>query len=629
MTTKPEVEVDPVTFAVLVSRFQYVAWAIRDVMLMSSRSSILSVVQDYSTGIFNGDGEIIMLPDLLPIQMCQSDQALKPVIQAYAGDIEEGDLFVNNSPYHGNGHVYETNLFCPVFYEGELLFWTMDRPHYMDMGASEPSTVHIFARDVYQEGIHLPPFRVGRKHHLDEHWVEFFLANTRYHASQKGDLLACVGSVWHGERLLHEICRKYGKETVKTWLRQWMAYGDQRVTEEIRKLPKGTWYCEDRLDPWPGLTRPEGIILRLQVTIDPEAATITFDGRECDEQVPFGGNTSRASFGGGCMEGLLTCLDPTLPRNGGAYQRFQFITRKGTVVDPNYPAATAAASTLVPDRLANMVMKLFAEITGGDRGSAGMGMEGCSIGLFVGQHPKTGEPYGATCFVSNAGGPGMQGYDGWPGLFAPACMGVMLYEPIELHELLWPHMVSELTFPMDSSSPGQWRGGPSVLYDIGPLYGDFQVYGFGDGLVNPPGGVLEGWDGSVCWHRIIDRKTRKVVRDCWKQMFELVKPGEAWQAFSNPGGGFGDPLNRDPELVRWDVREELVSPRAAREVYGVTLDYGPETYAVDYEATRKLREELGNIPAEERKRQLQEQYRREDPERYRLQPSAFQWRRIA
>lgn len=591
---------DPTTFAVILLKLQYIARVMWDVMAMSSRSSCLNVALDFCTGILDRNVNTLIVPDFsLPGFTTWVNLGLLPVVDAYEGDIKPGDLFINNSYYEGCAHIPEINVYCPVFYNDELLFWTSNRPHHNDIGCYLPTGMNVWAKDIYEEGLHLPPYRIARNWKLDEHFANLLYRNIRYPKVFRGDHLAVIESVWAGEKKLIELIEKYKADTIKQWQDEWQDCGDRRTAEEIRKLPKGTWYFEGTSDSYP--FAPKGLTVRAKMTIDPDEAKIHYDLTESDDQVEGGINCCPAMALVGATTGTLFCLDPTLPRNQGSYNHVTVELRKGSAFWVTFPHTATACTTIIRDHLCNGIMETFAEIDP-KRGHAACGYEGTSDAYFAGVDPKRNEPYQLIPFVALSGGCASYGYDGWPGFVHCSSGGAEPSTPVEVHELRYPHLIRENYFPKDSGGYGQWIGAPGGRWTVEPIGHDMMVSSFGDGIEHAADGVLGGGDGMRGWHRIVDPKTREHIATLGHKSFYTVKQGQMWEGGVQGGGGFGDPLDRDPEKVRWDTREERISLRAAREVYGVILNTEPEQYEVDCEATRKLREEMKKIPLEERKK---------------------------
>ncbi len=592
MSTQNRNQIDPGTFAVLCSKFEAVAKEMAETMLMTARNLLLAAVRDFSCSIQTGDCRIIAQEDVLPIQTVSGELALRPIAELFAGDIHPGDCFLNNSAYHGNSHVGDFSIAVPVFYRHELLFWSVNRAHQMDIGAYIPSSGSPYFKDVFEEGLQIPPIRIQRNYKDSEEILRMLKANFRYPEMFYGDFLAQAGSLRVGEKRLIEVCDKYGIELVKHFVEEYIAYGDRRAAEEIRKLPKGTWEANAVTDAFP--FAPNGIHTRVKMTIDPDAALITFDASESDDQVAGGVNASEATATAGVVIAALQVLDPTIPRNHGCLEHFKAVLRKGSVQNPRWPASTSLSSTIIPDRMLNAVAVAFSRAVP-EISHSQAGYRGGSGGLFMTgtDFRKNNQAYTTVPFFATSGGPASNGYDGWPNYFSAVCAGAMRLESVELHEERFPHLVQMVEYDTDSGGVGKWRGGLATRQILKPVNTRLTIYAGQDGNSQPSFGVLGGGKGRLGEPYIVDPTTGQVIRVLPNCMFGLVvEEGQALGAVACGAGGWGDPLERDPDMVRDDVRNGLVSLRSAREDYGVALDTGPELYRVDQEATRRLRQEL-------------------------------------
>jgi N-methylhydantoinase B len=415
-----------------------------------------------------------------------------------------------------------------------------------------------------------------------------------------GDFLAGVGACRIGEREIAELCQKHGVETIKAFLDEWQEYGRKRMVEAIRALPGGTWRNETRLDPFP-LVAEEGIRIALEMTIDPGEGFITLDFTDSDDTVPGGLNMSEATVLAAGITGVLNNLDPTLPQNEGAFSRIRFVTRENCVVGPvQHPACASMATTTVADRVINVVQSCFAQLGDGIGMAEGaLGMP-ASCSVISGVDPRRGgAPYINQLTVGGLGGPGVHGHDGWMTYGIPVTGGVLHGDSLEVDEQRFPILYECHELIPDSGGPGRWRGAPGVECRIRQRLAPGTWIYPSDGHHNPAKGVAGGLPGrrSDVWKYGPEDPTRQ---DLAKVSQEVLQPGEVLVSESCGGGGYGDPLDRDPEKVRWDVREGFVSLESARDVYGVVLDSGPETYAVDRDATTRLRASLRSRDGEAR-----------------------------
>jgi N-methylhydantoinase B len=239
-----------------------------------------------------------------------------------------------------------------------------------------------------------------------------------------------------------------------------------------------------------------------------------------------------------------------------------------------------------------MVFYLFEEIMPG-RGHGAHGSEGATVASLAGTDFRRGRaPYGSTHFFAASGGGASKGCDGWVNQFCVGDGGNLTVSSVELVELAVPQIVWEVGIVTDSGGAGQWRGAPGSYHRIQPRQHDMTIIAFGIGHTDRPLGVAGGKPGTLVDHWIERHGTHGKVRNLSNIGIFEAKAGEDWVCYANGGGGYGDPLERDPEIVRDDARNYIVSVKAARDEYGVVLDTKPELYEVDDEATEKLRAEL-------------------------------------
>jgi N-methylhydantoinase B len=584
--------IEPFLMVLLSRRFEAISRQMTNTLLRSARSIVVNTARDFSCSISDASGRLVCLAEGLPIHVASSGLVAKVMSELFE-DIRPGDCFLNNSPYYGNTHHADHTMCVPVFFEGEHLFTAMARAHQADCGNSEPTTYMPFARDLYQEGaLDFPCVRVQRDYQDVKDVVRMARMRIRVPDQWYGDFLAAVGACRIGEREIAELCRKHGAEIIKAFSNEWQEYGRKRMIEAIRALPKGTWLNENRLDPFP-LVADEGIRIRLRMTIDPDEGVITLDFTESDDAVPGGLNMSEATVLAAGITGVLNNLDPTLPQNDGAFSRIRFVTRENCVVGPaEHPTCASMATTTVADRVINVVQSCFAQLggkTGMAEGALGM-PAACSV--ISGTDPRRGgAPYINQLTVGGLGGPALHGHDGWLTYGIPVTGGVLHGDSVEMDEQRFPILFECHELIPDSGGAGQWRGAPGVECRIRQrLAPGVWIYP-SDGHFNPAKGVAGGRPGrrSDVWKYSLTDPRRQ---DLPKVSQECLQPGEILVSESCGGGGYGDPLDRDPEKVRWDVREGFVSLEEARNVYGVIVDTGTELHAVDREGTKRLRAEL-------------------------------------
>ncbi|MBW2056150.1 MAG: hydantoinase B/oxoprolinase family protein [Deltaproteobacteria bacterium] len=585
-----DAEVDPITFSVVVARAEGIMSEMTETILATARNPILYGAKDFTCTLLNARAKVLFMFDCLPVHVGTLSPALRWVIRSFGDDIHEGDVFVNNASFAGNAHVGDWTMFAPIFYKGKFVVWAVNKCHLIDIGCPLPTTGDVYAKEIYQEGMHFPGVRLCRNHEIIPDLIRFIGYNFRYSRQWYGDFLAQTGSLWVAENRVIELCDRFGYDTVKGCFEETLRYGDRKMREEIRKFPKVT-VEEEMISEKIEEFCPEGVNLRMKLSIDPDRGVITFDYREMPDQLECSYNLTYATARCSAIQGTLPVLDPSLPLNDGVMDHIEVLLREGSIAGiPRWPAATSIATTGFCDTITNLVFKTWSKILP-DRAIAGMGEFSVANLDASGVDPSTGEPYGHQYYLAAAAGGATEGFDGLPHMFAPCIMGNMGYEFIETFELAVPNIVWEISAARDSGGPGKWRGGVSVGQRIQPVNHEMLLIYAATGYTNRPFGLYGGLAGSSDDHWIVDHHTGKRLRHLSSAGNATVGPDEEWVAVTSGGGGYGDPAERDPEAVRADVRDGFVSLEAARDIYKVVINTEPELFEVDYAATEKLREQ--------------------------------------
>ncbi len=581
---------DPVIFATLANRLDSIVRESMQSCVQSARSSVLQA-RDLSASISDPDIRLVSIAQGLPIHVLTSNMAIAPIAELF-DDIAPGDCFLNNTPFLGCAHHADYCFCTPVFHGDKLMFWVMLRAHQADTGAPVPTVYLPFAKDVYEEGIHWPCVRVQRDYKDVADVVRIATANIRVPEQYYGDFAAAVGATRVAERRLTALIEKYGPDTVEQFVDEWIDYGSRRMVDEIKSLPQGTWENETTLDPLP--FAPEGVTIKIKLTVDHSEEALIVDLTDNPDQFDAGVNLTEATSKASVMEGIFWCLDPTLPHNQGAFDHVRFKLREGCMVGiPKFPIGTSVATTFTADRMASCAISLMAKVAP-DKGGGEGGYIHWGLSVFSGKDFRhNNAPYVDELLISGAaagGGPGMKGYDGWLTWTCGAASGSNWSTAAELWEKAHPHLIEcGAQVILDSEGAGEDCGSPAMRIVVRARGNPTVAAGFGDGKVFPPKGVLGGDSGGPSLGFVLDEQGERIQELPLIGLFE-IKAGHALEAVTTGGGGYGDPLDRDPERVRDHVRKGWVSVEKARDTYGVVLDLEPELFAVDYEVTRKVRE---------------------------------------
>ena len=312
-----------------------------------------------------------------------------------------------------------------------------------------------------------------------------------------GDFLAGLGSARIAERRLKEFCQKYGKETVKRFIEDWMDYSERRMIQSIGALPKSHLVNTGRSDPLEGIL-PDGLELKVVVDIDPDEAMIHVDLSDNPPSVDCGLNTSQASATSAVMGAIFNSLDRDLPRNAGTFRRITFKYAEDSVVGaPKFPHSCSVSTTNVAERLVNITQSAFAKIGEGHGLAEGGTGLGAGMAVLSGKDHRHGDArYVNRMMLSTNGGPAGHEADGWVNYAIPVIAGLMYRDSVEVDELKHPFRVESLGLVPDSAGAGRHRGAPAQEVTYTPLENDVTVIIPCDGQVAPPRGVLGGEDGT-------------------------------------------------------------------------------------------------------------------------------------
>ncbi len=577
--------------AVLANRFDVIVREMTNTLFRTGRSAVLNMARDFSCCIVTADNQLLTAAEGLQAHVLGAGLQTSSMMELQP-DLAPGDAFLHNDPLSGNTHPADHTLLVPVFIDGRHMFTASAKAHQADCGNSEPTTYMSYARDVYEEGaLIFPCVRVQRDYKDVEDIVRMCRSRIRVPEMWYGDYLAAVGAVRIGERRLQELADRYGRATLEQFVDEWLDYSERRMTEAIRELPSSRLRVNGCHDPLEG--HEGGIPINATIDIDSEAGRIEVDLRDNDDCQPLGLNLSEACARAGVMIAIYNCLPDDVPHNAGSFRRVEILIREGSLAGGlTHPHSASVSTTNVLNRLINAIQSGFAGLGAGHGLAEGAGACGPGFAVFSGVDPQTGVPYVNQLVLGNNGGPGTPVCDGWITYAMPDCAKTIYIDSIEVLEQKYPIHFRSLRLLPDSGGAGRFRGAPGSEVVFGPARGTMQVFYFADFGHHPPVGVLGGADGSLAAVEKIDREGTAAPKPTIGDV-ELAT-GEWVRGLESGGGGYGDPLDRDPDAVRLDVLDRWITLGAAQDDYGVVLTGSAdgEDLAVDLAATESLRSQI-------------------------------------
>jgi N-methylhydantoinase B len=554
--------VDPITLQVIQARLAGIVQEMQNSLFRTGYSTIIRESQDASCAILNTQGEVVAQHVVLPLHMGAFPACAAAILKAYPrSEIHEGDAFIINHPYLGGSpHAPDMGVFTPIFYRGEWVGFAANMAHKSDIGGTVPGSGSGNAREIYQEGLHLPPVKYMSRLQPVKEIDAMLAANSRTAALVIGDLRGQVGAARLGERRMAELIERYGKGTVLESTEMLTDYSENRVRRTIAAWPDGESEGESFVDhDGIDLTRP----IRIHVKIKKTGDRLHFDFSASSDQTQGPANIRPPLVRAACAYCLVALVDRFLPINQGLSRVIEATFREGSVVDPRFPAAV---NTYMPTALtvAEAVLRALAPFVPDKRISGGSGSAALVLG---GRHAASNRAY--VHYEIFSGGTGAR--TGKDGVSATAFhLSNCKTAPIEIIESEFPTRVERFEMIPDSGGAGEWRGGLGFARDYRILADEVRFSMRTDKhAIEPFGsdGGLPGGRGTCIVNPGTSRETHLPSRfgDYRLQKDDIVRverPG---------GGGLGDPFKRPVDQVLEDVRQGYVSAAQASAHYGVAI----------------------------------------------------------
>lgn len=581
-------KVDIFTLEILANALNSIAEEMFWTAIRTAKSSIFYETLDFSTAITRWDGETVAqavgIPLFIGVMDFSAKHMMREAIQEY-GKVEPGDILISNDPYSTGTHLNDVALSMPIFCKGKLIGIAVAKGHINDIGGMNPGSWGPGSSEIYQEGLFIPTVKYYVAWERNPDVVKLIKANSRIPEYIFGDLEALAAALRLAYRRVNELADKYGLRAVEEAMNYVIDRGEVLARKKLEKLPKGEFTAEDFLDDSGETDEP--LKIKVKVKITGRDFVADFSDNPSAVRAPI--NTTYPATVAAVRIVYIATLDPHLSYNNGIVKPLKVIAPEGTIFNAKKPYPVSVYwETLT--YAADLVWRALAphlphKLTAGHFLSV-------VAETIAGVDPRTGEYF--VLVEPNPGGWGAaHDRDGESGLVSFAD-GETYATSVEVAERKFPIIVERYELnTADGTGHGKFRGGFGIVKDY-RLYADEASFTTAVNRARfPPWGLEGGCDGTVNYMTII-RNGKELMRVRRIVNFTLKK-GDIVSIRSGGGGGWGNPLERDPELVLWDVINEYITPEVARNVYGVVIDLSSRS--VDYEATRKLREELRKAKA--------------------------------
>jgi N-methylhydantoinase B len=579
---------DPVTAEVIRSAMETVCFEMATYVSRTATTPILNQSNERNATILDAQGRLAALSVGIPQFMLTSTLPVRFALQFLGIDeFHEGDVFAANDPYHGGGHLPDYNVFAPVFADGpsgrRMVLLASIQCHHGDTGGAVPGGYNVTASDIWGEGARWPVVKVLDRG-VERRDVLYALAANNRLPDYIGDLRAQIGAAQLAARRLGEVLDRYGATVVEESVDYMIDYAARRFREEVEAWPDGVYEADAYVDHDP-LGHPD-VHLHVKITVKGERLTIDYTGSDTRPELQAWstyGNTR-----GYTVAQIAAMMDPEIPKNEGFFDSIELVVPSGCVLNPP-SGKPVSAGTHHPGADVGEVIAVAMQDVLPDKAVPQTYKTGIPT-IIVGTDPRTGarftdhsaEVYAGWCNAA-------KGMDAWGA--QNASFGNLWKATAEINESLFPHLQWSRDYRTDSGGPGQWRGLCGSHY-VKEVRVPAKVYTYVVGMKYPMPGIAGGKPGAP------NRLTIRAGSDdpyVVQHTAEWV-PVEAGQKIEydyGGGGGWGDPLDRDPQAVLDDVLDEYVSVEGALRDYGVVLTGSAEdlTLAVDEAATRARRAE--------------------------------------
>lgn len=541
-------------------------------------STIVRESQDASCAILTPEGEVIAQHVVLPLHIGSFPACTQAVIETYAGDIQEGDAWLINHPYHGGSpHAPDMCVITPAFDDGELLGFCASIAHKSDIGGPVPGSCSGQAREIFNEGLHLPAVRYQRGFQRIPEIERIIAANSRTPELVLGDIRGQLGSSRLGEQRMKELTDKYGRNTVKTACGRLIELAELRLRAAISGWEDGVYEAERFVDDdGVELNKPVRIHVRIQKSGD----QLHFDFSGCADQTRGPANIRPPVVRGACAFVLIALSDPHTFINSGLMNAFTINTREGSVFNPHFPAPLNTYNPTVHA----LVECLFAALSGAvpHMGRA----DGCGSRSIIlgGRSTYTGKGYVQYEILGGGGGARARA-DGQSATSVNQSNAKIA--PIEIIESEFPTRVTRFELIPDSGGAGEYRGGLGIRREYLNLEDARFSIRSAKHLIAPLGvnGGGKGATGDIHINPGSSNEKRLPTR----YADYPLQAGDTFRLLTPGGGGYGDPLMRDPAQVADDVNEGYVTPECASAQYGVIVTRDKSGWRLDKAATQSER----------------------------------------
>ncbi|WP_204601965.1 hydantoinase B/oxoprolinase family protein [Paremcibacter congregatus] len=528
-------------------------------MVRTSMSPIIYETTDFAVGATDARGNLLAQGNGVTAFLATLDTAVQSTLEHYpdAGDIKPGDVIITNSPYHGGGtHLSDVVIILPVFHEGVLVAFTVNKAHWTEVGGAQPGSVSTCATEIFQEGLHFKFLKLYSEGKINDALVGIIEANVRLPDSTLGDMYAGVAAARVGAKRILELIEKYDRSSVLFAMDELLDYGERMTEAELKKLPQGVYQAESIVED-DGLGHGP-FTIKVKVTIEGGRMIADYTGTDPQALGPINCSYTGLVTGARCLFKAVT--DSEIPANGGCFRALDIVCPPGTIISAQSPAAVSLYYEALITAI-DVMWKALAPVMP-DRLPAGH-QRSVGATFLSGFHPDTGD-----LFVMGeplvGGWGGSQGMDGDSGQFCCA-NGETFNIPAELFESRYGVQIEQYAFHDEDGGAGEFRGGKGVVLDYKVTSDVAYLTYAASQTISRPWAMMGGQEGSNNYALILRQDGSEERHHMCTTI--AVHKGEVIRLMTGTGGGYGDPMKRPKEKILSDIKNGYITKEQARKFY--------------------------------------------------------------
>jgi N-methylhydantoinase B len=589
-------EINAVTFEVIRNRLVAISEEMRIALQAVSGSPTVTEASDFFTGLFLPDGSVVSMGFQVSFQAPVCGEVIRHINGKPKLKVKDGDIFIGNDPYIGALHQNDVQMIGPIYAGDEIIAWAGVEAHETDVGGMDFASWCPKAREVWQEGIRIPCVKLVDQGEIREDVLEMIVTASRLPDQLGLDIRAFIATVNVARRRVTELVDRYGAKTITEVMRRMIASSETRLRARLRELPDGVAHAADFIEH----DGHDNVLYKIDCKATKKGDTLTLDFSGSSKQAPGFINATRSGLVGGCAGGVLTTLGFDIQWNQGVLDPVKIEAPDGLICTAQFPAPVGSATVETIWSVSNAVMAALNKLLATSpkyRYRAQCISDGCMATFNLGGINQYGEPFGLHLMDPLAAGSGAFATKDGIDAGGPITSPVSCIADVERNEQAVPLFYLHRKLTPDTGGAGKYRGGLSaeVALTLGGIEQAMALVMTHGAEVPNTAGLAGGWPGST----VVQSMGRNAIENGvpsngqWERFGP--KPGlmpmtnrDVFSVIWQGGGGWGDPLEREPDAVARDIVAGAVTAETAREIYGVVMDGN----AADHAATERQREAL-------------------------------------